>query len=84
MSLLYDGFSYPINNTKYLRPTPCTNHQRNTIMPIKATPIPRVSQFLAHHNVKRRHAPRKMEAILEASKLNPHMTNMAPMAEEPR
>ena len=54
------------------------------MIPIKAIPIPRVNQFLAHHKVNNKHVPRKIEATLDAKMLNPHMTRIAPMSDDPK
>jgi hypothetical protein len=51
---------------------------------MNTTPIARVSQFLAHHNVKSKQTPRKILAILDAKMLKPHMTRIAPIKEDPR
>lgn len=74
----------PMNKTKYLRPTPCANHQRNIMTPINKIPIPLVNQFFAHHNVNSKQTPKNILAILLANILNPHITNIAPINEDPR
>jgi hypothetical protein len=51
---------------------------------MKRIPIPRVSQFFAHHNVKSKQTPKKILAILDAKMLKPHMTRIAPIKEDPR